>query len=519
VSRHRIIGTRRDGRPVFLIAGGDGTGDTQPSESQQGTQQGTRNPYRTLQDMETRLRAIQQELARIDTLENPTDNDVVFQGTLIVEYDQIDADAAPLRKRMADIRRITQAAQDPDNREDGAPRSTGNGGRQAPGQVTRSNRDPFENLGAVRQGLVGRGDLRVRAQMAIEADAKRYVLEDSYAQTATVRAERNPGVAKHILLTGSPEYREAFQEYLSDPENLSRERAINLTAASGGYLLPYVLDPTIVLTNNASANPFRRIARGVTTTSNAWQGVNSAGVTAAWLTEGATAADMSPTVGQIQITPTKGVAWVFGSYEALDDTNFGEQLPGLLADARDRLESAAFTTGSGTNQPLGFIPGGYGTGQAVLAGTPGSIANTDVYAVQAALPPRFRNSRSVGWAANINWVNKIRAIDTSGGSSFWANFGSDTPEQLLGKGIYEASDMKSTTGAATGSGGVVLAFADWDQFIIVDRVGVSMLYEPLIKGSSGNNPTGQAGWYMFWRTSSGVSTAAAFRYLVNGTAA
>ena len=108
-----------------------------------------------------------------------------------------------------------------------------------------------------------------------------------------------------------------------------------------------------MLTNNASANPFRRISRIVQTTSNAWQGVNSAGVTAAFIAEATTAGDMSPTVGQVQIVPQKAVAWVLGSYEALDDTNFGEQLPGLLADAKDRLESAYFTTGSGTTVPLG----------------------------------------------------------------------------------------------------------------------------------------------------------------------
>jgi len=56
--------------------------------------------------------------------------------------------------------------------------------------------------------------------------------------------------------------------------------ALSLTLANGGYLLPFVLDPTIILTNSASANPWRRISRNVTTTSSTWNGVNSAGVTA-----------------------------------------------------------------------------------------------------------------------------------------------------------------------------------------------------------------------------------------------
>jgi hypothetical protein len=74
---------------------------------------------------------------------------------------------------------------------------------------------------------------------------------------------------------------------------MAARAALNLGVASGGYLLPFVLDPTIVLTNNASANPYRRISNVKTTTSNTWNGVTSAGVTAAWLAEGIATADAS----------------------------------------------------------------------------------------------------------------------------------------------------------------------------------------------------------------------------------
>lgn len=480
----------------------------------------TRHLYRSLQQLEERQTAIRAELARIDQVNEPTDDDVAWQETLIQEFNGNETAATPLRQRAADLRRIQAVGAQPENREPAAGGIAGMTGTPGPDLAVRSNPDPLADLDRVQKRLVGRDELRARAKTLIEQDHKRSELPDDYAQTATVRAQEHPGVARHILLTGTQEYREAFRAYLEDPDDgVQRFRAINLTAASGGYLLPYVLDPTIVLTNNASANPFRRISRIVQTTSNAWQGVNSAGVTGAWVAEAGTAADNSPTLGQIQLTPAKGVTWVFGSYEALDDTDFGVQLPGLLADARDRLESAAFTTGSGTTQPLGYISAAYGAGNATLAGTTGVVANTDIYNLQAALPPRFRNSAKAGWLSAIKWINLTRAVDAYGGSSFWANFGSDTPEQLLGKNIYEASDMKNTTTAVTGSGGVVMAFADWEQFIICDRVGVSMLYEPMVKGTAGSIPTGQAGWYMFWRTTSGVATSAAFKFLVNGSAA
>lgn len=493
----------------------------------------SRNPYRNLQDIEARQRAIKLDLSKIDEITEPTDEDVAWQGTLIAEWKDNEKAAEPLRKRMADLRVIARAGQEPANREPverqrTAGSSAGPAGWGADLAVRASTLDPLADMDRIHQNLIAPNELRSRALTLIEQDNKRRHLTDDYAEHASQRAQTGKlaRIARHILLTGTPEYREAFRDYIEsgDDRPLDRFRAINLTAASGGYLLPYVLDPTIVLTNNASANPFRRVSRVVQTTSNAWQGVNSAGVTAAWVTEAGTAGDNSPTVGQIQVVPQKGVAWVYGSYEALDDTDFGTQLPGLLADARDRLESAAFAVGSGTNQPLGVVAA-LGTGSRVAPGATGtafqaSTATTggyqDVLNLQAALPPRFRNAPGATFMGNIIILNKVRALDSYGGAQFWTNLTSNTPAALLGQPTYEASDMNlvtTGTSAATGTGSATLLFGDFGQFIIADRVGVSMLYEPMVKGTAGSIPTGQAGWYMFWRTSSTVSTTAAFRYL------
>jgi HK97 family phage major capsid protein len=289
--------------------------------------------------------------------------------------------------------------------------------------------------------------------------------------------------------------------------------------------------PSIVLTNNSSANPYRRIAKVITINTNAWQGVNSAGVNAQWLNETVTAADASPTVGQIQIFAKKAAAWVYGTFEALDDTDFGTQLPSLLADGKDRLEEGAFATGTGvtgvqTGSPRGALVAisATGTGSRVLStmGTAtgaliGTAAAADVYNLQAALPPRFRGDPSCGWVANLTNINKIRALDQYGGSSFWANLGPDTPERLLGKPIYESSSITNSTAGSTASGSCPLVFGAWSNFMIVDRVGTSMLYEPNIRDTTSNTPIGEAGWFYFWRVGSDVTTPAAFRWLSNGS--
>ena len=472
----------------------------------------------TLQEMDERMRSIQTDLRGLAEIQNPTDEDVILQDSLIAEYSTLEADTAPLRKRMAELDRIRKVAGNDDSTEE-AVSSRSVGGLT----MSRTNRDPLDNLDAVNRNLVPNDELRSRAMSLIEEDHRRqrWEFSDEAAEAATMRAQ-SPQVGRHILLTGSSEYRDAFRTYLETGDD-TRFRDIRLAAASGGYLLPYVLDPTIVLTNAGSMNPFRQVSRIVSTTSNAWQGVSSAGVNAALIAEAATAADGAPSdFGQIQIAPKKFASWVLGTYEALDDTDFGSQLPGLLSDAKDRIESSYFATGSGTNAPLGVIAA-LGTGSRVAPTTTGTAFNgtgslPDVGNLLAALPARFRKSASSAFMANIVQLNKVRSIDQYGGGGFWANFNSGTPANLYGAPVYEASDLSATTtgtSAASGTASATLLYGDWQQFIICDRVGVSMLYDPLIKGTgaSAQLPAGEAGWYMFWRTGSTVSTTAAFRYL------
>ena len=317
----------------------------------------------------------------------------------------------------------------------------------------------------------------------------------------------SPGTA---CCTVREEYQEAFRAYLADPQGLESgavQRAGPLTLGGAPAMLPFVLDPTIVLTNTGSANPYRRISNVKQTTSNTWNGVSSAGVNAGWLAEGIIAVDATPSVAAINITPLKASAWVFGSYEVLEDTDFGQQLPRLLADAKDRLEEAAFCTGNGTTAPQGVVTGAT---TVVTTATTLVVAVGDVYASQGALPPRFRNAPGCAWVANVAQINRCRQLDTAGGASFWTNLGKGQPETLLGAPIYESTTMDA--GLAIGT--KLMVFGDFGQYYIVDRVGVSLIYEPMVKQTGGILPGGEAGWFMFWRVGAQAAVPGAFRVML-----
>lgn len=497
----------------------------------------------TLQQMLDRQAAIRAELAEMDADPSTTEEDHGdIRDTLIDEYEKIETQKEPVIARMEKIKLIQKGSDDPYARENGDGAGRGGGGRWGGGSTPEfmTRLDPFAELDKVRDGLVRGTDMVARAMNVIEVHNKRGILLDERAQESTRKASMDPQIARHMLLTGHDEYVEAYRAYLRDPmgEGLRMaQRSLTLGTASGGYLLPYVLDPTIVLTSDGSTNPYRAMAEIKTTTSNAWQGVNSAGVQMGWLDEGGQATDNTPSTGQIQIYAKKAAAWVIGSFESVADTNFADQLPRLLADAKDILEEQAFARGTGgtgnAGQPRGVLTA-LGTAQRVLAGGSGIPTFTgpagtaggvngggvqDVMALNAALGPRFRLSASVGWVMNITNINRIRTIDQFGGGAFWANLGQGTPPTLLDKQIRESPSVTQTPGTGTALAAAAAIFGDWSKFYIVDRIGSTMLFDPLLKSAgTANMPTGNQGWFYYWRVGSDVATANAFRWATGGTA-
>lgn len=472
---------------------------------------------KTLKEIRAEQDVIKTRLAEIENTPTPAeDADEATRsafaelGTetdeLIARYDALEEDAKPLQARQDRLDVIRTAQHAASGIEPGSPP-----------QVMQRTASPYEGQEIIRAGYMPEADLVSRARQAVDqapahmndvARQRVTTLIEAYAEDGSRQA---PLIARHLLLTGSPEYHQEFRDYARSGGRHVGElmrAAMSLTDSAGGYLVPFTLDPTIILTNAGIKGNIRAISRTETIATDVWHGVSSAGVSAEWTAEATEAADASPTFVQPTITPKKADAYVQGSYEVLADSGFASSLGRLLADAKVRHEEAAFATANvGATRPRGVIA----AVAAVTASLVGSVTTTafvkdDVYAVSSAMQPRWEDNAS--WLANKTIMNKIRQFDTAGGGSFWANLGMSTPEQLLGQSIYKTSTMDSaiTTGAQ------VLLAGDFSEYCIVDRVGLSVLYEPMVKGSN-QRPTGEAGWYAFWRVGADVTAVDAFRLL------
>lgn len=475
--------------------------------------------------LEARLHEIKAELQLLDEEEQPTDDDVSRAEELLAEFDEVTLQHSHYARRAAILRALGGDGHGPNV-------ISGDDDRRSPGAgpdlVIRHRTEAYDGLSRCASlSDLGSDELCRRADSAISLLAEE--VPDSgvsrLGETFEATAARDKPATAELIVSGSdPIYRSAFEKLirypqidpralLSPEESLAVNRttvsraALSLTSANGGYMVPFTLDPTIILSNSGSANPYRAIANIKSTATNTWNGVTSAGINAAWLAEAGVVGDNTPTIGNIVITPQKAAAWVFGSYEILEDSDFATQLPVLLGDAKDRLEEAAFTTGTGTGQPRGIVTAATTT---VATAAVATYAIGDVYAVQQALPARFR--RNASWVMAVGTINSTRRFDSAGGSSFWTNLGAGAPETLLGGPIHESSTIVSTT--TTGS--KIAVYGDFSQYAIVDRIGMSVMYEPLVKDTTTGRPTGQGGWLAFFRTGADALLPGAFRVLVTG---
>lgn len=381
---------------------------------------------------------------------------------------------------------------------------------------------------------VSERDAVTLARSALDATHARSVgvPEEGFAKVLDVLTDGRDGergrMARWAVAASNPAYERAFGKLIVDPTRGHLEwteeervayktvselsRAMSLTDANGGYMVPFTLDPAILLTNDGSNNPLRRLATVKMTTTDSWNGITSAGVTAEWKAEAAEMADASPTLAQPSIPVHLGDAFIPYTYEyGMDAVDALQQLSMVLRDGADQLMATAYTTGTGTGQPAGIVTGLTGTASEINCATSETLTAADAYALQNALPARF--SGNATWQSHIAIANEFRAMETTNGALQFPELRNTSPS-LLGKQWHENSNMDGTYNPAATANNYVLIYGDVAAgFFIVDRIGATLELIPQLFGTTNGRPTGERGAVLWFRTGSKVVRTQALRML------
>lgn len=477
----------------------------------------------THQQSLNREKDIQDELERLKNKTDKTAEDHAKVPALLNEFRSVHQHRLDLEHDMAlsEVRSATKAegtattdgGQAPGAQVVDTKRSTG------PEFIAGKYRNPWD-LSEVRYAGNVESELRGRALSAVE---QMPFADDKVREVLTKFVQRDGGRSRTVdmVLAGtSPLYGEAFTKIirsegqmaaLNSDEQHAIARAMSLTDTAGGYLVPPQLDANVILTANGSVNQIRQISRVVNVTGDSWTGVTSAGVTASWDAEAAQVSDDSPTLGSPSIPVHKGQAYVQVSHEVASDApTLANEIAMMVAFEKDRLESTAFVTGSGSGEPTGIVTALVASSPSVIvnSATTDTFALADVYALDSALPARFAANAS--WVAHRAIYNLMRRFDTAGGAALWGYLADGRKPELLGRPDYVAEAMDGVINA--GAENYSLLYGDFSNYVIVDRLGTTMRFIPDTFGANGR-PTGQSGWLTYWRVGADSVNDAAFRLL------
>lgn len=397
-------------------------------------------------------------------------------------------------------------------------------------------------------------DLRRAPAQAVRDAARRFVdkRENSYHLTAeqrTAAAERveklvrtqsgdfnGQGFARYMLATETEHYRSAFQKIMAggsqvltpaeaDAVNTVHELRVAMSVgsdANGGFAVPILIDPTLILTAQGHPNDFFNISRVEDITNDEWRGLTTAGATSFWTTEATTVTGGEPVIAQPTVPTRKLTTYVKYSFEVGGDwPSFASQMQDVMAESQSEALVAAFTNGLGTTaQPTGLITKLKATaGSQVLVTTDGAMGATDFYRLWQSLPIRFRNNAR--WMANTSVLNGVRQFATGANNSdanFTVNVGQETVDRLFGKPVHYNDYMDNLfgTGGVTSASDVGLAVVgDFRQFLIARRVGATVETVQHVIDTTTGNPTGQRGTLMWSRYGSDAIVPNAFRLLTN----
>ncbi|WP_133366664.1 phage major capsid protein [Qipengyuania sediminis] len=306
------------------------------------------------------------------------------------------------------------------------------------------------------------------------------------------RVDRIAVAAQRPALSGgssSPEVKGFVDGYLRRGSTLELKSITGTVPADGGYAVPREID-ALIARQLTELSPIRQIAQVVQTGSAGYRKLMTLGGTASgWVSETAprpeTAtpqfAEIAPPTGELFANPA-------ASQAMLDDAAFDLEawLGQEIAMEFARAEGAAFVSGTGTNQPSGFLAApknenfdedrAFGTLQYIGSGNAtGFGANPDATLIDLVHTLKAGHRQGACWVMNSGTLAEVRKLKTADGAFLWqAGLVEGQPDRLLGYPVVEAEDMPGI-----GANQFPIAFGNFRAgYLIAERTATQILRDP-----------------------------------------
>ena len=352
-----------------------------------------------------------------------------------------------------------------------------------------------ERLARMEKGHGGADELKASMEKAFTdmADQKKTI------ETMEAKMKRPALGDQKPVDEAVSEHTKSFNQYIR--KGIEYDKALEMKAMSigsgpdGGFAVPKIIDGMI---DDVAVNvsPIRSIANVVQiSTSDYHKLVNLHGTASGWVgetqaraaTTTPTMADIVPPMGELYANPQV-------TQQMLDDVFFNAET--WLADnvgiEFGRAEGAAFVSGTGVNQPRGFLSGAapvatadatraFGTLEFVGTGSSGAwktLSATvnpadDLYSVAGKIKALYR--RGSVWVIPKSILFDIMSFkDYQGRYVFSPTTAPGLADTILGYPVVEAEDMP-----AKAANSFSVAFGNFNLgYIIVDRIGTRVIRDP-----------------------------------------
>jgi HK97 family phage major capsid protein len=259
--------------------------------------------------------------------------------------------------------------------------------------------------------------------------------------------------------------------------------------SDGGYAVPRAID-AMIARELVEISPIRALAQVVQTGTAGYRKLVSKGGTASgWVSETASRpgtdtpqfAEIAPPTGELYANPA-------ASQAMLDDAGFDLEgwLASEIAMEFARAEGAAFVSGTGFDQPEGFLNApttsepdairAFGTLQHVKSGDEAGFgSDPDAKLIDLVHTMKAGHRQGATFVMNSATLAEVRKLKTADGAFLWQpGLVEGQPDRLLGYPVVEAEDMPDIA-----AGSFPIAFGNFRHgYIVTERSATQILRDP-----------------------------------------